>query len=172
MTIRTIRRTSAFRRPFYLKGVDRLLPPADYRVVTDEELIDGLSFSAYRRVSTAIFVPAESGCAVEMVIIDPLDLQAAQEHDLAIHYPLTTRCESSQREQGRSSFVIHQGITLEPDGPGSYKFKFATGRGEISERVRVGQEGPPDNRSEADQQQAALNQILALSREFAQACGD
>ena len=85
MTIRTIRRTIAFRRPFYLKGVDRLLPPADYRVVTDEELIDGLSFSAYRRVSTAIFVPAESGCAVEMVIIDPLDLQAAQEHDLAIH---------------------------------------------------------------------------------------
>jgi hypothetical protein len=68
--------------------------------------------------------------------------------------------------------VIHHSITLEPDGSGSYKFKFATGRGEISGRVRVGQEGPPDNRSEADQQQAALNQILALSREFAQACGD
>jgi hypothetical protein len=68
--------------------------------------------------------------------------------------------------------VIHPSITLEPDGPGSYRFTFATGRGEISGRVRVGQEGPPDNRSEADQQQAALNQILALSREFAQACGD
>lgn len=68
--------------------------------------------------------------------------------------------------------MIHHSVTLEPDGPGSYKFKFATGRGEISGRVRVGQEGPPDNRSEADQQQAALNQILALSREFAQACGD
>ena len=85
MTMRTTNQTVTFRRPFYLKGVDRLLPPADYRVVTDEELIDGLSFSAYRRVSTAIFVPAESGCAVEMVTIDPLDLQAAQEHDLAIH---------------------------------------------------------------------------------------
>ena len=85
MTMRTTNQTVTFRRPFCLKGVDRLLPPADYRVVTDAELIDGLSFSAYRRVSTAIFVPAESGCAVEMVIIDPLDLQAAQEHDLAIH---------------------------------------------------------------------------------------
>ena len=94
MTIRTIRRTIAFHRPFYLNGVDRLLPPADYRVMTDEELIDGLSFSAYRRVSTAIFVPAESGCAVEMVIIDPLDLQAAQDQDLAMHISLTTRCES------------------------------------------------------------------------------
>ena len=66
----------------------------------------------------------------------------------------------------------HSSIVLEADGPGSYKFKFATGRGEISGRVRVGVEGPPDNRSEADQEQAALNQILALSREFAQACGD
>ena len=79
--LRTIRRTIAFRRPFYLKGVDRLLPPADYRVVTDEELIDGLSFSAYRRVSTATVVLVESGCAVEMVIIDPLDLQAAIDRD-------------------------------------------------------------------------------------------
>jgi hypothetical protein len=85
MTMRTTNQTVTFRRPFCLRGVDRLLPPANYRVVTDEELIDGLSFSAYRRVSTAIFVPAESGCAVEMVIIDPLDLQAAQEHDLVIH---------------------------------------------------------------------------------------
>jgi hypothetical protein len=35
--------------------------------MTDEELIEGLSFPAYRRVSTAIFVPAPSGSAVEMV---------------------------------------------------------------------------------------------------------
>jgi len=68
--------------------------------------------------------------------------------------------------------VAHHRILLAPDGPGSYKFKFATERGEISGRVRVGLEGPPDNRSEADHEQAALNQILALSREFAQACGD
>jgi hypothetical protein len=45
MTIRTIRKTIAFRKPFYLKGVDRLLPRGDYGVVTDEELIEGLSFS-------------------------------------------------------------------------------------------------------------------------------
>jgi len=61
--------------------VDRLLPPANYRVVTDEDLIEGLSFPAYRRASTAIFVPAEFGCAVEMVTIDPLDLQASIDRD-------------------------------------------------------------------------------------------
>jgi hypothetical protein len=80
---RTTTKTVTFRKPFALKGVDRLLPAADYRVVTDEEPIDGVSFAAYRRVSTAIFVPAESGCAVEMVTIDPLELQAAQERDAA-----------------------------------------------------------------------------------------
>ena len=81
MTMRTTNKSVTFHRPFYLKGVDRLLPPADYRVMTDEELIEGLSFSAYHRVSTIIFVPGPSGCAVEMVTIDPLDLQAAQEQD-------------------------------------------------------------------------------------------
>jgi hypothetical protein len=81
MTTRTTTKTVAFHRPFNLKGVDRLLPPANYRVVTDEDLIEGLSFPAYRRASTVIFVPAESGCAVEMVTIDPSDLLAAIERD-------------------------------------------------------------------------------------------
>jgi len=49
--------------------------------VTDEELIEGLSFPAYHRVSTVIFVPAPSGSAVEMVRIDSADLEAAQEGD-------------------------------------------------------------------------------------------
>lgn len=81
MTVRTIRKTIAFRKPFYLKGVDRLLPPGDYGVVTDEELIEGLSFSAYHRISTVMFVPAPSGSAVEMVTIEPLDLEATLEQD-------------------------------------------------------------------------------------------
>jgi hypothetical protein len=97
MTIRTIRRTIAFRRPFYLKGVDRLLPPGDYSVVTDEELIEGLSFSAYHRISTAIFVPAPSGSAIEMVTIDPLDLEAALEQDAASPSPANESGERSRR---------------------------------------------------------------------------
>jgi hypothetical protein len=60
------------------------LPPGTYRVVTDEEQIEELPFPVYRRVATVIFVPAESGnaSAVEMVTIDPRDLQATQELDL------------------------------------------------------------------------------------------
>ena len=84
MTVRTSTKTVTFAHPYLLKGVDRILAAGDYRVVTDEELIEGLSFPVYRRVATMIFLPAESGNAstVEMVTIDPQDLQAAQELDL------------------------------------------------------------------------------------------
>jgi hypothetical protein len=81
MTLRTTSKTVTFRRPFCLRGVDRLLPPADYRIMTDEALIEGLSFPVYHRVATIIFVPAEFGASIEMVTIDPLDLQAALDRD-------------------------------------------------------------------------------------------
>jgi hypothetical protein len=58
-----------------------MLPPGTYNVVTDEELIDGLSFPVYRRSSTVMFVPGLSGSSIEMVTIDPLDLAAAQVRD-------------------------------------------------------------------------------------------
>jgi hypothetical protein len=85
MITRTLNKTVVFTRPFLLKGVDRILPAGDYRVVTDEELIEGLSFPVYRRISTMIFVPAQShpASSVEMVTIDPIDLQAAQDRDAA-----------------------------------------------------------------------------------------
>jgi len=83
MATRTSEKTVTFSRPFLLKGVDRILAAGDYRVVTDEELIEQLSFPVYRRVATMIFVPADSQntSSVEMVSIDPRDLQAAQDRD-------------------------------------------------------------------------------------------
>ena len=57
MTTRTTTKTVTFAHPFLLKGIDRILPAGDYRVVTDEELIEGVSFPVYRRVSTMIFIP-------------------------------------------------------------------------------------------------------------------
>jgi hypothetical protein len=82
---RTQRKTVVFSHPFRLKGIDRVLPPGDYEVVTDEELIEGLSFPVYHRISTAIIVPAQShqASSVEMVTIDPRDLQSAQDRDPA-----------------------------------------------------------------------------------------
>jgi hypothetical protein len=84
MIARSLNETVVFNKPFLLKGVDRMLPAGDYRVVTDEELIEGLSFPVYRRVSTMIFVPATQGAsAIEMVTIDPLDLREALDRDVA-----------------------------------------------------------------------------------------
>jgi hypothetical protein len=81
MMTRTHRTTSSFARPFRLRGVDRVLPAGSYDIVTEEELIEGLSFPVYRRVSTVIFVPGQLASSIEMVTIDPLDLAAAQDED-------------------------------------------------------------------------------------------
>jgi hypothetical protein len=82
MIARSRSETIVFNKPFTLNGVDHLLPAGDYRVVTDEELIDGTSFPVYRRVSTMIFVPGIHGVSsVEMVTIDPLDLRGALDRD-------------------------------------------------------------------------------------------
>jgi hypothetical protein len=85
MIARARNETVVFSKPFLLKGVDRMLPAGDYRVVTDEELIEGISFPVYRRVSTTIFVPASphGASSVEMVTIDPLDLRGALDRDAA-----------------------------------------------------------------------------------------
>jgi hypothetical protein len=85
MTIRTSSKSVTFAHPFLLKGVDRILGAGDYRVVTDEELIEELSFPVYRRVATMIFVPAgsQNASSVEMVTIDPRDLREAQDRDAA-----------------------------------------------------------------------------------------
>lgn len=80
---RTKRVTVTFKHSFSLKGVDRRLAAGRYEVVSDEELIEGLSFPVYRRVSTIIFLPPHGSSSTEMVNVDPADLAAAQERDQA-----------------------------------------------------------------------------------------
>lgn len=69
-----------FRGAFTLKGVDRTLPAGAYRILTEEVALDGISFIAYRRVSTSIVVPAGEA-SLEIAPIDPQDLEAAIQHD-------------------------------------------------------------------------------------------
>ena len=86
MTTRTKRVTMTFQHPFSLRGVERRLAPGQYEVVTDEELIEELSFPVYRRVSTLIFLPAQAHkpSSIEMVNVDPADLAAAHARDQAM----------------------------------------------------------------------------------------
>jgi hypothetical protein len=82
---RTKRVTMTFRHPFSLHGIERRLAPGQYEVVTDEALIEELSFPVYRRVATLIFLPAEAyePSSIEMVNVDPADLAAAYARDQA-----------------------------------------------------------------------------------------
>ena len=81
MTTRTRRETVTFSRAFRIKGIDRALPAGAYEVITDEEMIEGLSFASFRRVATMIMVPAPRGSALEMISIDPAELGDAQRLD-------------------------------------------------------------------------------------------
>jgi hypothetical protein len=84
MITRTKRVTLTFNHPFSLKGVDRRLAPGQYEIVSDEELIEELSFPVYRRVSTLIFLPLDRHSSIEMVNVDPAELSAAHERDSAL----------------------------------------------------------------------------------------
>ncbi|MBR0706287.1 MULTISPECIES: hypothetical protein [Bradyrhizobium] len=82
MTIRSRRETVTFRHPFRIRGIERLLPAGAYEVITDEETIEGLTFSAFRRIATMIMVPAEDvRDSMEMLSIGSVDLANAQAAD-------------------------------------------------------------------------------------------
>jgi hypothetical protein len=90
MTVRTSRKTVTFTRPFSLSGIDELQPAGSYTVETDEEKLPGVSFPAYRRIATLILLRSRRGGRVieEVISIDPLELQAAQERDARLDISL------------------------------------------------------------------------------------
>jgi len=79
MSNRTSRANVTFTRPFPVIGFDELQPAGTYVVETEEELIDGLSFPAYRRTATTIFLPAHPARPgwAEVAQIDPQTIDAA-----------------------------------------------------------------------------------------------
>ena len=81
MTRRTTVKTVTFARPFTLRGrLEEELPAGPYLVETDEELIEPLSFIAYRCLASRMAMPmgsTESG-PVQMVVIEPDELSEAE----------------------------------------------------------------------------------------------
>ena len=83
MTIRTSEKTVTFKRPFVLSGFDQLLQAGAYRVETDEELVEGVSFPAYRRIATLFHldeIPGQPG-VTQTLTVDPDDLNSALKRD-------------------------------------------------------------------------------------------
>jgi hypothetical protein len=86
MTERTTCKTVTFTRPFLLSGIGEIQAAGTYVVETNEELLEDVSFLAYRRFETLIFLPARSGGAVieRVVQIDPAELEAAEKREASI----------------------------------------------------------------------------------------
>ena len=86
MTMRTTKSTVTFTRPFSLTGFDGEQPAGSYSVETDEELLDGVSFPAYRRMATMMQLEAgarAAGGVLQVAVIDPRELEAALAVDSA-----------------------------------------------------------------------------------------
>jgi hypothetical protein len=79
---RTRREDIVFGRRFFLKGWAEPQTAGAYAVDIKEELIEGLSFPAYRRVSTMITRQAtRAGALVQAIPVDPRELAKAQAAD-------------------------------------------------------------------------------------------
>jgi hypothetical protein len=79
MPTRSTERMLTFRRPFRLSAIEGPLPSGRYWVITEQEPLEGLSFAAWQRTNTLLFLPANSlpGKAREIVPVDPNELAAA-----------------------------------------------------------------------------------------------
>ncbi len=83
MSIRTTETAVTFRRPFSLSSIEGIQPAGTYQVSADEEQIAGLSFVAYARITTLLYLPADarSDATRQVVKVDPAELAAALEQD-------------------------------------------------------------------------------------------
>jgi hypothetical protein len=76
--MRTTREPVTFAHAFLLDGAEGVQPAGTYDVEVDEELIEGVSFLAYRRVATTIYLPlgSEAVGSHQAVRVDPGELEA------------------------------------------------------------------------------------------------
>lgn len=76
--------TIRFNIAFSLAGSNREFPPGDYSILEHEELIEGISWLAYRRTAVFIEVPltGNAGSQTQMLEIDHDSLNAVLARDL------------------------------------------------------------------------------------------
>jgi hypothetical protein len=58
MPARSTETTVTFRHPFFLAEIGSQQPAGEYRIVIDEDEIQGLSFLAFQRIATLLHMPA------------------------------------------------------------------------------------------------------------------
>ncbi len=83
MSGRTTHSIAHFTAPFVLGRLEGKLPAGDYDIDHDEELIDGMSWLAWRRVATFIHLPARTvkSPTSQLIAIDHAELETALRQD-------------------------------------------------------------------------------------------
>lgn len=81
MALRSTKSTLTFEHHFVLPGYEDELPAGSYETVVEEELLDGLSFDAYRK--TAYLIVARAGYTERRKVSDA-DLEAVLSRDRAL----------------------------------------------------------------------------------------
>jgi hypothetical protein len=99
MTMRVISKRITFKRTFALKGLDGIHSPGTYSVETHEENGGFLSFLRRKRTSTWIRICRNPGTggALQMMHIDPLELQTVLARDAA-SYEVETQVPLYRKE--------------------------------------------------------------------------
>jgi len=80
LTTRVTTKAVIFAHSFVVDELDGEQPPGIYTVETEEELLETVSFPAYRRVSTIIYCHGGNG-VTRFATIDPATLAAALARD-------------------------------------------------------------------------------------------
>lgn len=85
MSTRTTVTTVTFQRSFTLSALEGTQPAGTYRLVTEEEQIPDLSFTAFRRTETLLYLPANPapGSTRQAVSISTDELAKALAADAA-----------------------------------------------------------------------------------------
>jgi hypothetical protein len=104
MTMRSTISTVTFSSPFTLSGYPGDLPAGDYEVLVEEELLQGLSFEAYRRTATYLTVRGSGNHAGRT------ELRAISENDLK---------EALSQEQAAADTNNHSDAALSPQEDGT-----------------------------------------------------
>src|ERR1051325_10006863 len=98
--------TVTFRRPFILDGFEQLQPAGSYIVDTEEELMDSVLCSGWKRTSTAMRLMRHG--AVEQVPVDPEQLQEALRRDGAQADSLSSSAPSPRVRTDRMRHLLAQ----------------------------------------------------------------
>jgi hypothetical protein len=105
MDTRSTNSQITFRRPFRLSGVDGLQPAGSYTLTVEEERLDTLTFDAWRRTSTTLYVP--QGGAIDHAAISMEDLQAALARDASPEMDASMELPRVESGTARKREILH-----------------------------------------------------------------